>query len=86
MDQFVLIPYSIYQSKSTLLIKPKLEHQQEKEEIISKDFDSIYSAVNAKLIFSNNKYLFDFKLNSPRVRLSQSQNIIIDNRDKNYQL
>ena len=58
MDQFVLIPYYIYQSQSTLPKKPKLEQKQEKEEIVPKNFDSIY-----------------------RLRLSQSENIILDNRD-----
>ena len=54
MDQFVLIPYSIYQSQSKLPKKPKLEQKQEKEEIVPKNVDSIYSAVNAKLKTSNN--------------------------------
>ena len=80
MDHFVLIPYSIYQSKSTLS-KKKLEQKQEKEEIVPKDFDSIYSAVNAKLETSNNKHLIGLILNSPRIRLIQSENIILDNRD-----
>ena len=70
MDQFVLIPHSIYQSKNTLPKKPKLEQKQEKEEIVPKKIDSIYSAVNAKLKTSNNKHLIDLVLNSPRIRLS----------------
>ena len=79
MDQFVLIPYSIYQSQNTLPKKPKLEQKQEKEKIVPKEFDSIYSAVNAKLKTSNNKHLIDLVLNSPRTRLSQSENIILNN-------
>ena len=86
MDQFVLIPYSIYQSQSTLPKKIKLEQKQEKEEIVPKNFDSIYSAVNAKLKTSNNKHLIDLLLNSPRIRLNQSENIIFDNRDTKDQL
>ena len=81
MDHFVLIPYSIYQSQSTLPKKSKLEQKQEKEEIVPKNFVSIYSAVNAKLKKSNNKHLIDLILNSPRIRLSQSESIILDNRD-----
>ena len=81
MDQFVLIPYSIYQLQNTLPKKPKLEQKQDKEEIVPKNFDSIYSAINAKLKTSNNKHLIDLILNSPRIRLSQSENIILDNRD-----
>ena len=80
MDQFVLISYSIYQLESTLP-KKKLEQKQEKEEFVPKDFDSIYSAVNAKLKTSNNKQLIDLVLNSPRTRLSKSENIILDYRD-----
>ena len=81
MKQFVLIPYSVYQSQSTLLRKQKLEQKQEKQEIVPKNFDTIYSAVNARLKTSNNRHLFDSFLNSPRVKLSQSDDIILDNRD-----
>ena len=55
--------------------------KQEKVEIVPKNFDSIYSSVNAKLKTSNNKHLFDLILNSPRFRLSQLENIILVNRD-----
>ena len=36
MEQFVLIPYSVYQSQSTLPTKQKLEQKQEKEELYQK--------------------------------------------------
>ena len=36
-----------------------MEQKQEKEEIVPKDFDSIYSAYNAKLKTSNKKHLID---------------------------
>ena len=81
MEQFVLIPYSVYQSQSTLPRKQKLEQKQEKEEIVPKNFDSVYSALNARLKTSNNKHISDLILNSPRIKLSQSDNIILDNRD-----
>ena len=81
MDQFVLIPYSIYQSQSTLPKKTKLEQKQEKEEIVPKNVDFFYSAVNAKLKTSNNKHIIDLIFNSPRIRLSQAENILLDNRD-----
>ena len=58
-----------------------MEQKQEKEEIAPKNFDSIYSAVNAKLKTSNNKHLIGLILNSPRIRLCQSENIILENRD-----
>ena len=83
MEQFVLIPYSVYQSLSTLPRKQKLEQnlEQEKEEIVPKNFDSVYSAVNARLKTSNKKNIIDLILNSPRIKISQSDNIILDNRD-----
>ena len=81
MEHFFSIPYSIYQSQSTFLRKPKLEQTQEKEETVPKNFDSINSAVNARLKTSNKKHIFDLILNSPRSNLSQSDNIILDNRD-----
>ena len=81
MEQFVLIPYSVNQSQSTLPRKQKLEQKQEKEEIVPKSFDSVYSAVNARLKTSNNKHIIGLILNSPRIKLSQSDNIILDNRD-----
>ena len=61
--------------------KKKLEQKQEKEEIVPKDFYFIYCAVNAKLETIYKKHLIDSVLNSPRIRLSQSQNIIMDTRD-----
>ena len=81
MDQFVLIPYLVYQSQSTLPKKTKLEQKQEKEEVVQKDFDSIYSAVNARLKPSNNKQPFDLFLNSLRTKLNQSENILLVHRD-----
>ena len=36
-----------------------MEQKHEKEEIVPKDFDFIYSAVNAKLKTSNNEHLID---------------------------
>ena len=58
MDQFNLILYSIYPSQSTLS-KKKLEQRQEKEEIVPKEFESLYSVVKARLETSNNKHIFD---------------------------
>ena len=81
MEQFVLSPYSVYQSQSTLPRKQKLEQKQEKEEIVPKIFDTVHSAVNARLKTSKNKHINDLILNSPRIKLSQSDNIILDNRD-----
>ena len=58
MEQFVLIPYSVYQSQSTLPRKQKLEQKQGKEEIVPKNFDSVYSAVNARLKSASQTILY----------------------------
>ena len=81
MEQFVSIPYSVYQSQSKLPRKQKLEPNQGNEEIVPKNFGSVYSAVNARLKTSNNEHIIDLILNSPRIKLSQSDKIILDNRD-----
>ena len=81
MEQFVSIPYSVHQSQSTIPRKQKLERNQGKEEIVPKNFGSVYSAVNARLKTSNNEHIIDLILNSPRIKLSQSDNYIFDNRD-----
>ena len=47
----------------------------------SKKFDSVYSAVNARLKTSNKKHIIDLILNSPRIKLSRSDNILLENRD-----
>ena len=75
MEQFVLIPYSVYQSQSSLPRKQKSEQKQEKEEIVPKSFDSAYSAVNARLKTSNNKHIIDLILNSLEIN-SASQTIL----------
>ena len=80
MDQFVLTPYSIYQSQITLPKNRKLE-KASREEIVPKDFDSFYSAINARLKTSNNQHLIDSVLDSRRIKLRQSENMILDNRD-----
>ena len=79
-ELFLLIPYSLYQSQSTLPRKKQLEQKREKAEIVPKHFDTIYSSVNARLKASNNKHLTDSIFNSPRNKLNQSDNIILDNR------
>ena len=58
--------------------KRKVEQEQEKEEIVSKNFASIYSAVNERLKMSNSKHFIDLASNSPRIELSQSENVILD--------
>ena len=68
-------------TKSTLPRKEKLEQKQEKEVIVPKNFDFVYSAVSLRLKTSNNQHIIDSILNYPRIRLSQSDNFILENRD-----
>ena len=82
MEQFASIPYSVYQAQSTLPRKQKLEQKQEKDKIVPQHFDSVYSAVNARLETSNNKHIIDIILNYPRNNLSQSDIIILVIQDK----
>ena len=70
MDQFVLILCSIYQSQSTL---PKFKQKQEKMANLPKDFDSIYSAVNARLKTSNNNHLIDQKTSYSIIETQKNQ-------------
>ena len=58
-----------------------MEQKQEKEENGSKNFDSVYSALNARLKTIKNKHIVEIILNSPRIKLSQSDNIILVNRN-----
>ena len=82
MDQFVLNPYSVFQSQSTLYKKNETwNKKQEKDENLPEGFESICSAVNARLKTRINKHLIDLVLSSPRNKLIQSKNIIFDNRD-----
>ena len=83
MEKFVLIPYSVYQSQSTLPRRQNMEQKQEKERLYHKNFVFVYSAVNARLKASNKKHIIDLILNSPRIKFSQSDNLILDNRDTN---
>ena len=50
-----------------------MEEKQEKEENVSEDFVSVFSAVNAMLNKSNNRHLNDLHLNSPKNKLIQSE-------------
>ena len=58
-----------------------MQQKQEKDEIVPKKFDFVYSAVNARLKTSKNKHIIDLILNSPGIKLSQSDNIILYYRD-----
>ena len=70
----------------TQFINHKLHFQEnwnksKKTRLYQKIFDTVYSAVNASLKTSKNKHIIDLILNSPRIKLSQSDNNKLDNRD-----
>ena len=79
--RFVTIPHSIHQSQFMLPKKNKIGQKIRKREIIPKNFDSIYSVVNARLKTSVNNHPIDSDLINPTINLSQSENVIFDNRD-----
>ena len=81
MEQFVFFRNQYINHKVHFQENKKLEQKQEKEEIVPKNFDSVYNVVNAMLKTSNNEHPIDLILNSPTIKLSQSDNFIIDNRD-----
>ena len=58
----------------------KWEQKREKKKVIPKEFDPIYSAEKAVLRVNYNKHLIDLTLNSPTVKISHSENIMIDKR------
>ena len=80
MEQLVLIPYSVYQWQSTL--PKKWNKSKKKRRLYQKFFNFVYKAVSSRLKTNNNQHIIDSFLNSPRIKLSQSDNFIIENRDK----
>ena len=80
MEQFVLVPLSVYDekirpSKKIWDIKPKTE---EKAPI---DPTPIYKSVNRQLKSKSGTSIVDQILESPRIKLSNSDTIILDGRD-----
>ena len=81
IEQFFLIPYSQFINHKIQFQENKNWNKSKKKRSLYKKFDHNYSAVNARLKTSKNKHLFDLVLNSPKFKLSQSDKIILDNRD-----
>ena len=79
-----MIPNSLFSlsiAKQTSKKTTRLDQKQEKKKIVPIDFNSVHNAVNARLKTSKNKHLCDLILNFSRSELSQSENIIFDERD-----
>lgn len=86
MEQFVLIPLSLYNEKivSNSVTLPKTEKSAVTvDEPIQ---DSVYAQVNSVLKSGKNNSLVDSILSSPRLRLSSSDTILLDGRDTNVSL
>ena len=80
MEQFVLVPLSVYDekirpSKKILDIKPKTEEK------VPIDPTPIYKSVNRQLKSKSGTSIVDQILESPRIKLSNSDTIILDGRD-----
>ena len=82
MDQFVLIPQQLYDQKIRLSPQ-RLDKYNEKQDSVPKNLETVYRKVNAKTKSSSNESLINEILNSPRIKLSLSDSILLDGRDTN---
>ena len=82
MDQFDLIPQQLYNQKIRLSPQ-RLDKYNEKQDSVSKNLETVYRKVNAKTKCSSNESLINEILNSPRIKLSLSDSILLDGRDTN---
>ena len=78
MEQFVLVPASVYQKNLitqsvTKQVRPKYQPSQNP----TYQVDSLKNEINKKL-FSKAGSLVDKNLSCPRIKLSNSQNLILD--------
>ncbi len=80
MEQFVLVPLSVYDEKIRPL-KKILDIKPKTEEKVPVDPTPIYKSVNRQLKSKSGKSIVDQILESPRIRLSNSDTIILDGRD-----
>ena len=71
--------YSFYQSQSTL--PKKIGTKETKRGSCTKIFRFFYNNLKATLTTGNSKQLNDLVLKSVRIKMSQSDKIIIDNRN-----
>ena len=82
MEQFVLFAYVFYQSQRKLPKIIKLGTKARKRGGCTKRFRFYFQCCKSRLKTSHKKDFFSIKiLTSPRIRLNQSDNIKLDNRD-----
>lgn len=87
MEQFVLIPVSLYDQQfktsdtSTLKVLDLKEQQIEPQiDIPSPNLESVYKEINSKLKSNVNSFTNKI-LSSPRIKISDSNKILLDGRD-----
>ena len=82
MDQFFLIPQQLYDQKIRLSLQ-RLDKYNKKQDSVPKNLETVYRKVSAKTKSSSNQSLINEILNSPRIKLSLSDSILLDGRDTN---
>ena len=82
MVQFVLIPQQLYDQKIRLSPQ-RLDKYNENQDSDPKNLETVYRKVNAKTKSSSNESLINEILNSPRIKLSLSDSILLDGTDTN---
>ena len=80
MEQFVLIPRHLYEQKFKLEIK-KLDTFEQKPVSVPTHLNPNYKEISNKSRSFKNESIVDQILNSPRVKLSLNDNILLDGRD-----
>ena len=80
MEQFVLIPQHLYEQKFKLKVK-KLDTFEQKPVSVPTHLNPNYKEISNKTRSLKNESIVDQILNSPRVKLSLNDTILLDGRD-----
>ena len=80
MEQFVLIPQHLYEQKFKLEVK-KLDTFEQKPVSVPTHLNPNYKEISNKTRSLKNESIVDQILNSPRVKLSLNDTILLDGRD-----
>ena len=80
MEQFVLIPQHLYEQKFILDVE-KLDTFEQKPVSVPTHLNPNYKEISNKTRSFKNESIVDQILNSPRVKLSLSDTILLDGRD-----
>ena len=80
MEQFVLIPQHLYEQKFKLEVE-KLDTFEQKPVSVPTHLNPNYKEISNKTRSLKNESIVDQILNSPRVKLSLNDTILLDGRD-----